>query len=61
MTLKQYLERHGISQEAFAEKIGVKRLSVARYIHNGRVPRPAIAKRIVKATKGAVQLKDLYA
>jgi transcriptional regulator with XRE-family HTH domain len=61
MTLKQYLSNHGITQEEFGRLIGVKRLSIARYLNGERLPSPKTAKRIVKATKGAVQLKDLYA
>lgn len=61
MTLGQYLKQQELTQEAFGAKIGVKRLSVARYLSGDRIPSPKTAKRIVKATKGAVQLKDLYA
>ena len=61
MMLSQYLKKHRVTQEEFGRSIGVKRLSVSRYINGERIPSPKTAKRIVKVTKGAVQLKDLYA
>jgi transcriptional regulator with XRE-family HTH domain len=59
MTLKQYLEVKALSLAQFAEKIGVKRNSISRYVH-GRVPDPPTVIAIYRETRGAVAPNDLY-
>ena len=59
MTLKEYIKKQGITQNAFAETIGVSRVSLNRIIQ-GSDPRPGTARRIVEVTKQAVTFNDLY-
>jgi transcriptional regulator with XRE-family HTH domain len=61
MTLKQYFDRHGISQRAFAHTIGTTPVAVSRYVSGLRLPRPEIINRIAKATGGLVTAADWYA
>ena len=58
MTLAEYLSEHGLSPAEFAKLIGVTDESVRRYAHGRRYPRPAIMRRIVTATGGAVGPQD---
>ena len=60
MTLLAYLQTHGLTHAAFAEKIGVGVETARRYALGLRHPRPAIMRRIVDATDGAVQPSDFY-
>ena len=59
MKLKTYLKREKISQKAFAAKIGCTRVTINNYILGKRTPALVIAYDIVRATKGAVTLRDL--
>jgi transcriptional regulator with XRE-family HTH domain len=61
MRLDTYLSEHGITEAAFAERIGVNQSSVNR-MRKGLI-RPDIAtlSRIVEATEGKVTLEDFLA
>ena len=59
MELKIYLAKYDISRTDFAEKIGVRRSAIWRYL-NGHWPRDDIAKRIEQVTEGKVTVKDLH-
>jgi transcriptional regulator with XRE-family HTH domain len=59
MTLAQYLAHAGLTQAGFAQQIGVSQTAVGRYALGLRVPRPAIQRRIMTATNGAVTPADL--
>lgn len=59
MTLKQYLLQSFTPAARFAKEIGCSRYQVYRYINRVCVPRPDVAKRIVKHTKNSVSLGDL--
>lgn len=54
MTLADYLEANGISVREMAAKLGVGRQSVYQYLWGQRFPRPAILRRIIEVTDGAV-------
>ena len=58
MTLTEYLAQQDLDAGRFAEKIGVSGEAVRRYALGRRTPRPAIMRRIVEATGGAVQPND---
>lgn len=58
MTLSEYLRRHDLTAAAFAERIGVATMTISRYARGQRHPRPAIMRRIVAATDGAVGPND---
>jgi transcriptional regulator with XRE-family HTH domain len=61
MTLNDYLDKHRLGTREFAERLGVSASAVDRYRHGLRMPRPAIANKIVALTDNAVSLADLYA
>ena len=59
--LKAYLAKHGISQSAFARRIGVSNATtVRRYLKGEHMPEPNIMRRIEKETDGAVIPSDFY-
>ena len=61
MTLNDYLFKRKITSEQFAKKINVSLSSVNKWRMKGfRIPRPAAIKKIDRATKGSVTLKDWY-
>lgn len=58
MKLKTYLETSGITQTAFAGKIGVTQAALSRYMQGERkVPLEVIAT-VQTKTRGAVTFKD---
>ena len=60
MKLQSYLDLKGLTHEAFGDEIGVKRLTVWRWVHNEQFPRPHHIQAIHRATDGAVTANDLY-
>jgi DNA-binding XRE family transcriptional regulator len=44
--LREYRRRHGVSQSAFAQRLGVDQTSVSRWERGSDTPRPAAAARI---------------
>lgn len=58
MKLAKYLSTKGISQAAFAAKIGVTQVAVNRYAQDKRSPSLHTIWAIEKATDGAVSVKD---
>ena len=60
MDLQTYISLKGMSQEQFAQRIGVKQKSVSRYAAGERVPHPKIMSDIYSATNGAVEPNDFY-
>ena len=61
MKLVEYLTVSGITLSNFAKSVGVSQASMSRYTAGNRVPRPAILRRIVAASDGAVQANDFFA
>ena len=61
MTLNEYLREHGFSRARFAEQIGVTGEAVRKYAAGERFPKPAIMRRIAKATGGEVDYPDFLA
>lgn len=59
MKLKTWMEKHKIDISAMAEKLGVDRSSVHKYIDGTRTPRLSIAAKIEKITKGKVTCSEL--
>ena len=58
MTLAQYLSEQGLTYEAFGALIGVTTPTAWRYANGKRYPGPAVMRRIVDATGGAVGPQD---
>lgn len=60
MTLDRWIKLNGLSPGDVADAIGVTRMALWRYREQTRVPRPAIMRRIVDLTQGAVRPEDFY-
>lgn len=61
MTLSDYIAAHRMTQDEFAELIGVTQPSVGRWIAGERMPRPDTLRRIAELTAGAVTANDFMA
>lgn len=59
MTLREYLTQRGLTQPAFARRIGVHRSTVFKLVHGAR-PHKTTAQRIIRATGGRVGKADLF-
>ncbi len=59
MTLKEYRVKHGLTQTAIAERVGVNVASICRY-ENGRVPAHQVMRKILAETGGKVDLESFY-
>lgn len=59
--LKQYLTDLQESVTDFSVRVGTSRQTLYRIINGRQTPKPALARRIVEATGGAVSLNDLFA
>lgn len=59
MKLRAWREGEGLTQAQVGALLGVTQQAYGRY-ENGREPEPAIARRIVHVSKGAVTMDDLY-
>lgn len=60
MNIKEYLEKYGIPQTAFARRLQVNRNTIRDYMAGKYYPRPDIAKMIVEITDGQVTLEDIF-
>lgn len=59
MRLQDYLVETGITRAEFARRIGVKHISVTRYVE-GRVPESSVMGKIIEATEGKVTANDFF-
>lgn len=59
MNLKDYLQKNGLSQRAFAMKINMSRTTLSNFLQKKQRLGRIIAKRIYEETKGKVSLKEL--
>ncbi len=60
MTLQQYLTQTGLSQQKFADLVGITQMTVSRYVHGLRLPRRAHMQRIYEVTGGSVTPNDFF-
>jgi hypothetical protein len=60
MRLQDYLSETGVTRAEFARQIGVKHISVTRYLFDGRVPEPSVMEKIIEATDGKVTANDFF-
>ena len=58
--LKQYLAQLQESVTDFSTRVGASRQTLYRIINGRQTPKPALARRIIEATGGAVTLDDLF-
>lgn len=59
--LRRYLIDLDETVSGFGERVGASRQTLYRIMTGGQAPKPALARRIVEATGGAVSLEALYA
>lgn len=59
MTLSEFLSERGLTDERFAQSVGVSRTTVLRW-RNGLIPERETMSRIVEATDGEVTPNDFY-
>jgi transcriptional regulator with XRE-family HTH domain len=60
MKLGEWLSRKGMSQQAFAETIGVSQGAVARFVLGTRRPTKQTVEKIDEVTNGEVSPIDFY-
>lgn len=60
MKLKDFLKEEKITQEQFAEVIGVSQATVSRWCEGLQIPTPKQMNKILLATKGKVTANDFY-
>jgi DNA-binding transcriptional regulator YdaS (Cro superfamily) len=60
MNIASYLEKHGLSQEQFAKKLGVSQGLIWQWINGRTKISPDRALRIEEATNGEVTREDLF-
>ena len=60
VTLQEYLAEARIDRRQFAERIGVSKETVRRYLAGSRIPEPKIMGRIALATGGKVTANDFF-
>jgi len=58
-TLRDYMDRNGLTQAQMAEMLGVRQPSVGRYL-KGQVPDPVIMQKIIDATEGQVTADSFF-
>jgi DNA-binding transcriptional regulator YdaS (Cro superfamily) len=57
--LRKYILKHS-SVIKFAGELGIERNSIYNWFKGRRTPKPAMAREIVRLTKGAVTLQGIY-
>ena len=60
MNILDYINQQSMTFTEFANLIKVTDVSVSRYARGLRYPRPAVMRRIVKATAGQVGPQDFF-
>ena len=60
MGLKQWLERHGVSQRDFANRLEVAPSTLCRVLSGQRNPGGALVRKIAQHTEGSVTPSDLF-
>jgi predicted transcriptional regulator len=56
----RWLQENDLSPTAFARANGIPHSTILRIIEEDRAPSPAVAQKILEATKGAVTPNDFY-
>lgn len=60
MTLGRWLRREGLTQTAFAARVGISSTAVSRMISGTMFPSGKLVRRIEYHTKGAVTFEDWF-
>ena len=59
MQVKDYIEKHNISQTDFANKVGISKTHVNLIIKGKRIPSVSLAKQIEILTKGKIRASEI--
>jgi transcriptional regulator with XRE-family HTH domain len=59
-TLKDWLEREGISKAEFARRLGCSAATMGRAVEGTHIPHVDLMQKIYRLTKGEVQPNDFY-
>lgn len=54
MKLSDYLAKEGLSPDQFAERLGVHRTTITRYLNGSRRPERDLERKVMEITRGAV-------
>ena len=60
MDLKTYISEQGCSLHTFGQQVGVTQSAVSRWLCGNRSPSPAMMRKIMEATNGAVTPNDFF-
>lgn len=60
MRLQEYLTETDTTRAEFARQIGVKHITITRYVNEGRVPEPSVMEKIIEVTEGKVTANDFF-
>jgi len=60
MTIDEYIAKKNLTQEDFAQMVGVKQPTVHSWIYGKKFPEPRHVRKIVEVTQGQVGFEDLY-
>jgi predicted DNA-binding protein (UPF0251 family) len=60
MRLEDYLQTTGMTRAEFARRIGVRHITVTRYVQEGRVPESSVMGKIIEVTEGKVTANDFF-
>lgn len=60
MNLETYLSSTGMTQQIFAEKLGVKQSAISQWISGKRTPKRQMLPKIIEATDGKVTPNDFF-
>ena len=58
MTLLDYLQKHGLSQQALGDRLGLTQSTISRYVSGERMPKREHLRRIMEETGGLVTPTD---
>lgn len=58
MNIREYLKKYGLTQQQFAEKIGVKQPTICRIMNGKNRPHAIAAEKIEAATNGEVTKEE---
>jgi predicted transcriptional regulator len=59
MRLSEYLANHQMNPEQFAAKVGVHPTTIYRLLSGATIPKRQNLKKIIAATEGEVDIRDL--
>lgn len=59
MTLSEYMDKHGMTDQKMSEIVGVSRSAITQYRLGDRMPKPEILVRLVEATDAKVSPMDM--